>query len=90
MNADYVRKKFLRFIKLIQSLFQCDSKVVKQTEQWNRSEGGGGKTCAFSNGLYLEKGGINSSDVKDPNFLQLHWRTDLNLLNPPFEQWACL
>ena len=65
MNADYVRKKFLEIHQnLIQSLFQSDSKVVEQTKQWNRPEGGGGKTCAFSNGLFLEKGGINFSDVQ--------------------------
>ena len=44
-------------------LLNADSKIQCKQDQWKRSEGGGGKTLAFSKGEFIEKGGINFSDV---------------------------
>ena len=64
-KADIVRDRFLlSHNDVIQSLKDFDLKVIEQNEDWFREEGGGGITCAFSNGKYLEKGGINFSDVE--------------------------
>ncbi|MEC8043988.1 MAG: oxygen-dependent coproporphyrinogen oxidase [Verrucomicrobiota bacterium] len=41
----------------------ADKDVLLQEDEWDRSEGGGGRTWAFTEGKYLEKGGINFSDV---------------------------
>ena len=64
-NADEVRDRFLTsHHQVIQSLNNFDTEVVEHSEEWVREEGGGGKTYAFSLGKFLEKGGINFSDVR--------------------------
>ena len=64
-NADAVRDRFLTsHHQVIQSLNNFDTEVVEHSEEWVREEGGGGKTYAFSLGKFLEKGGINFSDVR--------------------------
>ena len=64
-NADEVRDRFLtNHHQVIQSLNNFDTEVVEHSEEWVREEGGGGKTYAFSLGKFLEKGGINFSDVR--------------------------
>ncbi len=40
-----------------------DQHVHCREDEWDRPEGGGGKTLAFKSGQVLEKGGINFSDV---------------------------
>ena len=40
-----------------------DSEVDVQKDEWERSEGGGGRTQALSKGKIFEKGGVNFSDV---------------------------
>ncbi len=65
MNADYVRSKFLSgHKKVIKSLLKIDGNLIEEIDSWDRQEGGGGETFAYSKGRFLEKGGINFSDVK--------------------------
>ncbi|MBA2653675.1 MAG: oxygen-dependent coproporphyrinogen oxidase [Gammaproteobacteria bacterium] len=40
-----------------------DSLIIKQEDEWQRPEGGGGKTRSFSNGAIFEKAGVNFSHV---------------------------
>jgi coproporphyrinogen III oxidase len=40
-----------------------DGKAVFREDQWQRSEGGGGKTRVIANGHIFEKGGVNTSVV---------------------------
>lgn len=45
------------------ALEACDGKAGFVEDQWDRPEGGGGKTRVISNGNVFEKGGVNSSIV---------------------------
>jgi coproporphyrinogen III oxidase len=64
MNASEVHSDFLDIQgKIISELKEFDPLVVENSNEWQRKEGGGGKTCAFDKGSFLEKGGINFSDV---------------------------
>ena len=55
------------FISLHNSLSETmlaeDVEISIKEDKWERDEGGGGKTWAVSNGKWMEKGGINFSDV---------------------------
>ena len=65
MNADYVRSKFLSSHKnVLKSLLKIDENLTEEIDSWKRREGGGGETFAYSKGKFLEKGGINFSDVQ--------------------------
>ena len=57
-----------------------DAKVFQSHDEWKRTEGGGGKSYAFANGSFLEKGGINFSDVSGSNLppTALSGRPELN------------
>ena len=44
-------------------LLEIDSTLNTVKERWDRDEGGGGKSIAFSSGSIIEKGGVNFSDV---------------------------
>lgn len=48
------------------ALEQADGKATFIEDQWQRAEGGGGKTRVISNGLVFEKGGVNTSVVSGP------------------------
>ncbi len=48
---------------LLSSLLEIDPQVNSVTDQWDRIEGGGGKSIAFKKGNIIEKGGVNFSDV---------------------------
>ena len=56
------------FISLHNSLNEImlaeDVEISIKEDKWEREEGGGGKTWAVSNGEWMEKGGINFSDVR--------------------------
>ncbi|CAN5686751.1 oxygen-dependent coproporphyrinogen oxidase [soil metagenome] len=45
------------------SLEAADGKAVFIEDEWQRAEGGGGKTRVISNGNVIEKGGVNTSIV---------------------------
>ena len=44
-----------------------DSVAEVRKDEWERSEGGGGRTLSLSKGNIFEKGGINFSDVSGEN-----------------------
>lgn len=68
MNASEVHSDFLDIQeKIIAELKKFDPLVIENSDEWQRKEGGGGKTCAFEQGSFLEKGGINFSDVTGEN-----------------------
>ncbi len=75
--------------KICEAIEQCDGKAKFIEDEWQRAEGGGGKTKVIANGNVFEKGGVNTSivfgDVTDT------MRTQLN--NPPLggrgAWWAC-
>ena len=45
------------------ALEKADGKAVFQEDQWQRPEGGGGRTRVIANGNIFEKGGVNTSVV---------------------------
>jgi coproporphyrinogen III oxidase len=49
---------------VISHLKNSDQNVKETFDEWTREEGGGGKTRAFKEGKFLEKGGVNFSDVE--------------------------
>jgi Coproporphyrinogen III oxidase len=49
--------------RICTALEQEDGKAVFVEDQWERPEGGGGKTRVISNGQVFEKGGVNTSVV---------------------------
>jgi coproporphyrinogen III oxidase len=46
------------------NLESIDPEIRNKEDRWSRKEGGGGKTLAFEQGKFMEKGGINFSDVR--------------------------
>jgi coproporphyrinogen III oxidase len=49
--------------RICTALEQCDGKATFVEDQWQRPEGGGGKTRVIANGKVFEKGGVNTSVV---------------------------
>jgi coproporphyrinogen III oxidase len=49
--------------RICAALEKEDGKATFQEDQWQRPEGGGGKTRVIANGNVFEKGGVNSSVV---------------------------
>jgi coproporphyrinogen III oxidase len=49
--------------RICTALEQCDGKAKFVEDQWQRPEGGGGKTRVIANGKVFEKGGVNTSVV---------------------------
>ncbi|MDA8775138.1 oxygen-dependent coproporphyrinogen oxidase [Opitutales bacterium] len=63
-QAEQVKECLLALQKSLHTkLFEIDPKIQCQKDQWKRKEGGGGKTFAFKKGDFIEKGGVNFSDV---------------------------
>ena len=64
-DSGKVRQTFLLLQEsLRERLEESDSALCAQEDEWTRQEGGGGRTWAFHSGRFLEKGGINFSDVQ--------------------------
>ena len=81
MNIEDVHSAFTSIqAHIISKLEKFDTKVVQSHDEWKRTEGGGGKSYAFANGSFLEKGGINFSDVSGSNLppTALSSRPELN------------
>jgi coproporphyrinogen III oxidase len=61
--------------RICSALEQSDGKAKFIEDEWNRPEGGGGKTRVIANGNVFEKGGVNTSvvygEVTDPMRTQL-------------------
>ena len=51
---------------IIAELEKTDGAGVFISDNWIRTEGGGGKTCVMQNGNIIEKGGVNFSAVYGP------------------------
>ncbi len=75
-----VKEGWVKFIhdlqdKICAALENEDGKAKFEEDQWQRSEGGGGKTRVIVNGNVFEKGGVNTSvvhgDVTDAMRAQL-------------------
>ncbi|NCO76300.1 MAG: oxygen-dependent coproporphyrinogen oxidase [Cyanobacteria bacterium] len=49
--------------KICQGLEEIDGKAKFQEDNWEREEGGGGRTRVISNGGVFEQGGVNFSEV---------------------------
>jgi coproporphyrinogen III oxidase len=63
-QARQVKTSLLSLQKNLQNqLLKVDPLVQTKIDEWEREEGGGGKTIAFANGQIIEKGGVNFSDV---------------------------
>jgi coproporphyrinogen III oxidase len=63
-----VKDQFIAFIHQLQddicaALEQADGKANFVQDEWQRAEGGGGKTRVIANGNVFEKGGVNTSIV---------------------------
>lgn len=58
--------------QICKNLEELDGKVKYHQDQWNRPEGGGGRSRVFKDGYVIEKGGVNFSAVhgKTPEKIQ--------------------
>ena len=72
------------------ALEACDGKAKFFEDQWERTEGGGGKTRVIANGNVFEKGGVNTSivfgEVSDQMKSQLK---NLPSTDEEMSWWAC-
>ena len=67
-QARQVKTSLLSLQKNLQNqVLKVDPLVETKIDEWEREEGGGGKTIAFANGQIIEKGGVNFSDVSGSN-----------------------
>src|SRR5947207_13984165 len=63
-----VKESWIAIIQQMQNaictaLEECDGKAKFIEDEWERPEGGGGKTRVIANGSVFEKGGVNTSVV---------------------------
>lgn len=63
-----MKDKFFAYIENLQdqitsTLEKVDGKAMFQEDNWQRAEGGGGRTRVIENGAIFEKGGVNISKV---------------------------
>src|ERR1044071_7169882 len=63
-----IKENWINYIHSLQdricaALEKEDGKATFREDQWERSEGGGGKTRVIANGNVFEKGGVNTSVV---------------------------
>ncbi len=75
-----VKDKFFKYIHQLQDtitskLEGIDGKAKFQEDNWDRPEGGGGRTRVIENGAVFEKGGVNISGVhgKLPDSMQKYF-----------------
>jgi coproporphyrinogen III oxidase len=85
-----VKETWISFIHDLQNrictaLEQCDGKAVFVEDEWQRAEGGGGKTRVIANGNVFEKGGVNTSIVFGD--VTAAMRTQLKIDGDKW--WAC-
>jgi coproporphyrinogen III oxidase len=67
MNKEKIAEQFKSLQdQICKGLEQLDGKVVFRSDNWDREEGGGGRTNTISNGNLLEKGGVAFSAVHGP------------------------
>ena len=67
-DSESVRKYLLDLQeRILLAARELDPDVKSQKDEWERREGGGGRTQALSKGKIFEKGGVNFSDVSGNN-----------------------
>lgn len=78
-----MKDKFYNYIinlqnKITSALETVDGKAAFQEDEWQRKEGGGGKTRVIQNGNVIEKGGVNISAVYGPlpQSMQSYFKVD--------------
>mgnify|MGYP003895076893 CR=1 FL=1 len=65
MNPDLVRNYLTGLQdRLCATLEEVDGKAKFITDEWQRAEGGGGRTRVIAGGAVIEKGGVAFSDVR--------------------------
>ena len=64
--------------RITSALENVDGKAKFQQDEWQREEGGGGKTRVIQNGNVIEKGGVNISAVHGPlpEAMQKYFKVD--------------
>lgn len=96
-----MKDKFYTYIQNLQdqitsTLEKIDGKAIFKEDNWERQEGGGGRTRVIENGTIFEKGGVNISkvfgelpealrkqfDVKEGNFFACGLSLVLHPVNP--------
>ncbi len=73
INLEDIKSYFLQLqSEIVESLENLDGKSKFILDEWDRPEGGGGRTMVIQNGGVLEKGGVNFSHVHGaiPDFLK--------------------
>ncbi len=75
-----MKEKFVTYIRSLQNtitskLEEIDGKAKFQEDNWERPEGGGGRTRVIQNGAVFEKAGVNISEVhgKLPESMQQYF-----------------
>ncbi len=68
-KTNIFRTQWINHIHALQDIIcarleQEDGKAAFRNDDWERAEGGGGKTRVISNGAVFEKGGVNTSVVE--------------------------
>jgi coproporphyrinogen III oxidase len=63
-----IRENWIEYIhdlqnRICSALEKADGKAVFMEDEWERPEGGGGRTRVITNGAVFEKGGVNTSVV---------------------------
>lgn len=78
-----MKDKFYNYIinlqnKITSALEAVDGKAAFHEDEWQRKEGGGGKTRVIQNGNVFEKGGVNTSAVYGslPQSMQSYFKVD--------------
>jgi coproporphyrinogen III oxidase len=67
MNKEQIQKAFENLqVSITKSLESADGSQTFFLDEWQRDEGGGGKTMVFRNGRIIEKGCVNFSAVYGP------------------------
>lgn len=65
MQIDQVKSYLLQLQESIcQALSDEDGEVAFVTDEWQRAEGGGGRSCVLAEGAVFEKAGVNFSHVQ--------------------------
>src|SRR3954466_9746687 len=68
MGSSEIKEEWIAYIhdlqnRICSALEAADGSAKFMEDQWERPEGGGGKTRVIANGNLIEKGGVNTSVV---------------------------
>lgn len=71
--------------RLLAGLADEDPYAARKTDEWDRPEGGGGRSCVLEGGELIEKGGVNFSHVFGEKLPESASERRPELANRPFE-----